>query len=331
MLHCTRIALFLIALSSATPAHAASGEAAALLALRPLDMRVATIGDRLAVANAPICRERQFQTGLTIHDLSQYSLRARAAAIAAFGLEAGPAVLALAGRGAAIRAGLRLDDVLLAADGTPLPRSSVRVHDSFGPTERIIEALEAAFADGAAELVVRRGRHNLLVRVKATPGCASRFQMIPSASRAAKADGRYVQLTSALVEYTRDDDELAALIGHELAHNILRHRARLNAAGVDRNAHVHSPRDARLFQITELEADRLTVHLMDRAGYDPAAAIRLWTRQSREPRSTASGSHPAWPVRIRTMEAELAAIRQARARGEQAPAPIAEPPLVTRN
>lgn len=331
MLHCTRIALSLIALSSVTPLHAAPGDAAALLALRPLDTRVATIGDRLAVANAPICRERQFQAGLTVHDLSQYSLRGRPAAIAAFGLAAGPAVLALAEGGAAIRAGLRPDDVLVAADGVPLPRPSARLHDSFRPTERIIDALEAAFADGAAELTVRRGARNLLVRVAARSGCASRFQMIPSAARAAKADGRYVQLTSALVEYTRDDDELAALIGHELAHNILHHRPRLNAAGVNRDARVHSPRDARLFQFTELEADRLAVHLMDRAGYDPAAAIRLWTRQSSEPRPMASGSHPAWAVRIRAMEAELAAIRQARSRGEQAPAPVAEPPLVSGN
>jgi hypothetical protein len=331
MLHFTRIAWFLIALLSATPLHAAPGEAAALLALRPLDGRVATIGDRLAIANVSICRERQFQPGLTIHDLSQYSLQGRPAAIAAFGLEAGPAVLALADGGAAIRAGLRLDDVLVAADGVPLPRPPARVHDSFAPTERIMEMLEAAFADGAADLTVRRGRRGHMIRVRAIPGCASRFQMIPSAQRAAKADGRYVQLTSALVEYTRGDDELAALVAHELAHNILRHRARLNAAGVDRDARVHSPRDARLFQLTELEADRLAVHLMERAGYDPAAAIRLWTRQSREPRSMASGSHPAWPVRIRAMEAEIAAILRARARGEQAPAPVAQTPLDSRN
>jgi predicted Zn-dependent protease len=259
-----------------------------------------------------------------IHDLSLYSRAGRPAAIAAFGLNRGPAVLALAQQGAAIRAGVAPDDILIEADGAPLPRPRGDVHGSFAPTERMIEALEAAFADGAADLLVRRGRDKISIRVEGVAGCASRFQVIPSSRRTAKADGRYVQLTSALVEYTRGDDELAALIAHELAHNILRHRARLNEAGVDREAQVHSPRDARLFQATELEADRLAVHLMERAGYDPAAALRLWTRQSREALGAPTGSHPDWATRIRVMAEEIAAIAAARGRGEQPSPPLTQ-------
>ena len=168
------------------------------------------------------------------------------------------------------------------------------------------------------------------IRVQADAGCASRFQVVPSLKRAAKADGRYVQLTTALVEFTRDDDELAALVAHELAHNILQHRARLNEAGVDREAPIRSARDAELFQLTEFEADRLAIHLMARAGYDPAAAVRLWTRQSREPQGIRTGSHPSWASRIRVMRAEIAAIAAAKAKGTAARAPLPEGPLQTR-
>jgi len=324
MLQRTRIICLLVAglITGGALADPVQKEAAALRGLRSLDARVASAGDRLAVANASLCRERQTQIGLVIHDLSQYSRSGRRAAVAAFGLDRGPGVLALAERGAAHRAGIALDDILLAADGVPLPRPPGDVYDSFAPTERIIDALEAAFADGAAELTVRRGPATRSVRVAGVPGCASRFQMIPSPRRAAKADGRYVQLTSALVEYARDDDELAALVAHELAHNILRHRARLNEAGVDREAQVRSPRDARLFQASELEADRLAIHLMERAGYDPAAAIRLWTRQSSEARGVPTGSHPSWATRIRAMSAEISAIADARRRGEQPVPPL---------
>lgn len=287
-----------------------------------LDARIASAGDRLATANVPLCENRAVQLGLMVHDLSQYSRAARAEVIAAFDLDEGPGVLALAEGGAAARAGLRVNDVLLSADGADLPRPAPHVHDSFAPTERIIETIEAAFADGVADLRVRRRGTEQVIRVRGTVGCASRFQMVPSAQREAKADGKYVQLTSALVEYTKDDHELAALIAHELAHNILRHRARLNAAGVDREAPTLSPRDARLFQATELEADRLAIHLMHRAGYDAQAAVRLWTRQSKEPREPARGMHPEWSTRIAAMQEEIAAIAAAAARGEQAPAPL---------
>jgi predicted Zn-dependent protease len=85
-----------------------------------------------------------------------------------------------------------------------------------------------------------------------------------------------------------------------------------------------------LFQLTELEADRLAIHLMERAGYDPAAAVRLWTRQSREPPGPRSGSHPPWTVRISAMQAEIAALRQAKASGTAARAPLPDGPLTDR-
>jgi hypothetical protein len=333
MLQRTRIAgLFALALMASTaPVRAAPDATVLLRALRALDNRVATIGDRLAIANAPLCRQRQHQHGLAIHDLSQYPLAGRPAVISAFGLDRGPAILALAAGGAAARAGLQLDDVVIAADGSPLPRPARDVYDSFAPTERMIEALEHAFADGAAVLEVRRGAAVRRFRVEAVSGCASRFQVVPSEKRAAKADGRYVQLTSASVAFTRSDHELAAFIAHELAHNILQHRVRLNQAGVVWDAPVRSPGEARLFQTTEFEADRLAIHLMDRAGYDPAAAVRLWTRQSREPQGPRSGSHPSWASRIAAMEAEIASIRRARADGRAARVPLPEGPLRARS
>lgn len=301
-----------------------------LRVLRTFDARVASIGDRLATANASLCHERQYQHGLALHDLSQYPRASRREVSALFGLNQGPAVLALADGGAAARAGLRQDDVLISADGSPLPRPAAGVHDSFAPTERMIETLEAAFADGVAELEVRRNGAVQQIRVRAAAGCASRFQVVPSDTPAAKADGRYVQLTTSLVAYTRDNHELASLVAHELAHNILKHRVRLNEAGVDRNALTLSRRDARLFQLTELEADRLAIHLMERAGYNPAAAVRLWTRQSLDPQWSKSGFHPPWTKRIEVMEAEIAVIQKARAEGVAARAPLPDGPLENR-
>jgi len=322
-----RILLALGAALLVTTPTTAGDVGAALEALRALDARVATVGHRLATASAALCRTRQWQTGLLIHHLSQYGRGQRKMLTSVFGLQGVPAVLALAASGPAQRAGLRRDDEILTADGAPLPRPAPEVENSYAPTERILAALEAAFEDGAAELAVRRGGRSFTIRVPAEAGCASRFQVVPSERRAARADGHYVQLTSELVEYTQGDDELAALVAHELAHNVLRHRARLNVAGVDRGLLAPFGRNGRLFRKTELEADRLAVHLMARAGYDPGAAVRLWTRQSADDRRRIEGTHPDWSTRIMAMQSEIAAIDAAKAAGGSATPPLPDGPL----
>ena len=301
---------------SAAPAPAQPGEAGSLAELRSLDRRVATIGHRLAVASLDLCHERQWLPGFAVHDLSQYGRDYREAAIRSFGLDWGPGVLALAQGGPAERAGLLPDDVLVAADGAALPSGPPPERRSFERAEQVIEALEAAFADGSAELDLLRGGERRALSVGSEQGCASRFQVLPSRSLNAHADGRWVQVTSAIAEYVADDDELAAVLAHEFAHNLLRHRVRLNAAGVRRGFLGNFGRNARLIRETEAEADRLSVYLLERAGYDPEAAVRFWSRFGRRGLNIfGSPTHPNWRRRIALFEAEIARIRAERAAG----------------
>ncbi|HEV7660414.1 MAG TPA: M48 family metallopeptidase [Allosphingosinicella sp.] len=288
-----------------------------LAAMRALDQRVATIGHRLAVASLGLCAERAWLPGLAVHDLSQYGADFRPAAIRAFGLDAGPAVLALAAGGPAERAGLRADDILLAFDGRPPPRGAPGRGGSFELMERILAALDEAFADGRATIEIRRGGARLAIEIAAEQGCATRFQLIPGRSLNARADGRYVQLSTAIAEYVADDGELAAVLAHEFAHNVLGHRIRLDEARVRRGILGNFGRNARRIRETEIEADRLSVYLMERAGYDPQAAVRFWSRFGRRGLNfLGSPTHPNWRSRIALIEAEIAAIRRARAAGQ---------------
>lgn len=304
-------ALFVLA---ATPV-AASATQPAADSLWRLDERVLTAGHRLAVAASDLCASRQYHSGFAIHDLSQYG-GAHRRALAATGLADGPAVLALVAGGPAATAGLQRGDVILAADNVALPRAADGTENSFAPAERIIEALEQAFSDGRALLAIQRGGVAQVVDVPAALGCASRFQVVPSERLNALADGRYVQLTSALVA-AADDDELAGLVAHELSHNILRHRVRLNAAGIDRGLLQHFGRNARLTRETEREADRLAVYLLVRAGYDPAALIRVWTRVAPRSGSLLPGTHPRWRERIAAVRSEIAEVERLRSAGRE--------------
>ena len=284
-----------------------------MLALRAFDSRVATIGHRLAVASQDLCADRQWRPGIALHDLSQYSGASREVAVRAFGLDRGPGVLALAAGGPAERAGVRADDILLTVDGQPLPVPEDR---SFEAMEPLLDAFEAAFADGAATLGLWRDDRTVTIIVPAELGCVTRFQVIPARSPDARADGRYVQLHEGLGRYVRDDSELAAVIAHEFAHNVLRHKARLDALNVRRGASGNFGRNAVLIRETEVEAERLSVHLLHRAGFDPEAAVRFWTHFGRRGLNfLKSPTHPSWRGRIALFRQEISAIRSAEAAG----------------
>ena len=284
-----------------------------MLALRAFDARVATIGHRIAVASLDLCSQLQWRPGVALHHLSQYSGRSREAAARDFGLDRGPGVLALAAAGPAERAGVRVDDILLAVDGAALPTPEGR---SFEAMEPLLDAFEAAFADGAATLDIFRAGQTLRITVAAEQGCATRFQAIPARSPDARADGVYVQLHDGLARYVRDDSELAAVIAHEFAHNVLRHKARLDALEVRRGASGNFGRNAVLIRETEVEAERLSVYLLHRAGFDPEAAVRFWTHFGRRGLNfLKSPTHPSWRRRIALFEQEIRAIRSAEAAG----------------
>jgi len=315
------VAASLALMFGATTAGAADSKVDGLLAMRAFDQRVTTIGFRLAVASGDWCAERQWLPGLELHDVSQYGADWREAARAAFALADDPAVLALAAGGPAERAGVRLDDHVLSLDGMLMPAAGDGRPGTFDRAERILDALDAAFADGEARIAIVRDGAALSIEFRGEQGCPTRFQLIPSSRLNALADGRYVQVTTALADYVEGDDELAAVLAHEFAHNVLRHRARLDAARVARGFLGNFGRNARLIRATEDEADRLSVYLLDRAGYDVEAPVRFWSRFGRRGLSFLNApTHSDWRTRVRLFEAEIAKIRAARAAG-QTPAP----------
>ena len=224
-----------------------------------------------------------------------------------FGLGAAPAVLAVAPGSPAEAAGLKEGDALIAAGGTALPASAkASARADFTRTAAVQRLLDAAFARGPATLSIRRGGTLLELLVTPARACPSLFQVIPDAAMNGEADGEYVQVSTELVALARNDDELAAVLAHELAHNILGHRARLDALHVDRGLFSMFGRNARLIRATERDADRLGVYLLARAGYDPGRAMAIWRRlHSSSPSFVPDPTHPRWSERLAVMQQEL--------------------------
>lgn len=295
---------------------AAADTADGLRALQALDTRVATAGYRLAVAGAPFCAPATGQLGLALHDISQYAGNAQDDARRAFGLGDLPAVLAVVPGSPAGQAGVRVGDELVAVGGVAVPDADGA--RSYARMGALAEQLDVATATGAVTLALRRAGAPLTLTVTPAPACPSRFQLVPSDGFNAEADGTYVQITSRFALFAADDAELAALLAHELSHNILRHRVRLKAAGRKRGLAGMFGRNARLSRAAELEADRLAAYLMERAGYPTAALISVWTRLRREHGLGIfrNPDHPGEKERIAAMQAEIDRIAALKAAGE---------------
>lgn len=278
---------------SPPPSAADAGGTGYYPALAHQEARLATIGYRLTTANARWCPQNTPQPGWILGDLRRFKPGDRAAAGKAYATADGPFIAAIAPGSPAERAGLTRGTRIAAIDG-----DAISTPDK-GPTIRIDTAIVRLYTlDPAAPWTVTDA-NGRLYRLAAAPGCASAFRIELDGAQAA-ANGILVRVTLKLARSIAADDELAAVVAHELAHNILRHRDRL--AG---------DRSADRVRRTEFEADRLSVWLMADAGYDPAAAIRFWQRHKKP--LIRAGSHPPRNERIAAIESEMAAMRTARA------------------
>lgn len=297
-----------------------ANQGAALAALQRQDASVATAGFRLARANLALCADRGFLSGITPHYLSQYDAAYREAAARQFRLDARPSVLAVAAGSPAEQAGLHAGDRLLTVDGQPFAAVRARGDSGvFDDTEQALDLIDHAASDGTLALRIERGDRASDIAIRLVEGCGSRFQVVPGDNLKAQADGAYVQISAGSVAFARGDGELASVLAHELAHNMLRHRVTLERQGALRQG-LFGPgaRNARLIRATEIEADRLSPYLMANAGYDPRDAVRYWQRHGAErgDRWFRTGTHPRWRERVKLIEAEVAQIEAARAAGE---------------
>jgi len=276
-------------LSSAV-APAAANEDARLRLLAREDLRVASLFYRLQRAAEPDCFDKGHAAGIVLHDLAQYAPAVRGRAAVLFGLGDRVAVAAVVPGSAADRAGLQAGDALIAVDGERLP--VVALDSQKADASRDVAAL---LARGAATLTVRRDGAERTLTLLPETSCAGRIQLMPSSRADAREGAGLVTVTTELVELFDRDDELAFLIGHELAHIALRHEDK-GGRGQER------------------EADRLGLEIAARAGFDPGAAAEALARvgAARHQAFRFDPGHPSLASRLSALREQASALETRR-------------------
>ena len=284
----------ILALISAPAIAAPKAETvAAYRAIAAQDARLATVGHRLANANAPFCGNKMgFNPGWVLHDIAQYP--DAEAAKAAFVFAQPVEVAFVVAGGDAETQGVKAGDGLI--------RIGNRDIASFAQSKPLgVQRLDAVrtLLNGLwgpsylAPLRVQRSAETRELLFQLNPVCASHFWVDASNAIEAGADGDQVRITSALIDFVASDDELAAVAAHELAHNLLGHPT--GSA---------TTRKSKSITATEIEADRLSMWLLTNAGYDAQAAVRFWQRCGAKS-CVGLFRYPGWKKRVAGIKAEI--------------------------
>jgi len=143
--------------------------------------------------------------------------------------------------------------------------------------------------------------------------------------------GKIVFFTGILQALQLDDDEVAQIMGHEMAHALREHArermgktaaTRLGTSVISGLLGLGSTGDAlvnmggKLLTLEfsredESEADLIGMELAARAGYEPQAAVRLWQKMGEANRGAPPqflSTHPSASTRIRDLQANLARV-----------------------
>lgn len=293
------------------------------------ETRVAAAGQRIAVAARPDCgNDLKPVLGVFFAGPMSFDSEYRSAAVSAFDLEPPARVLSVVPGLPGEKAGIREGDVIIEFGGITLPLYE-------NPNEIMARILAAARnRHEALTMTVRRGERELSFRLKPALACSHPILFSPDDSVNAFADGENVYVNRGLVRFIDNDDELATVMAHEFAHNLLEHssskaqnrvvgavggfmldvlaaaagvntQGEFTKLGADAGGQAYS-------QAFELEADYLGIYILARAGYDIERAPNMMRRLgSVDPDSIVyAGTHPTTTHRAIALTQAVAEIKR---------------------
>ncbi|MFK4002337.1 PDZ domain-containing protein [Qipengyuania sp. NPDC077563] len=297
----------LVLIAACNPAMGGPGRASAPLAsplktFQDKEVRLYEIGYRLASANAPYCERTEPTLGFLIHDAGAYDDDNRVRE--EFGLVGDIGVQAVAPYSPASDAGIKINDTIIAIDGQPVASFQRDPEETWRRALDIRRKISASASSGSVPVEWSSSDTGVQrADLEVAKVCKSQVELL-SKSDSALADGTRILVGDRFPGLAYSDDELAAVLAHEMAHNVLNHIEFLVENGRSGNRGRNSERDA----------DRLMPWLLANAGYDPGAATRMMQRYG--PRHSGgifrSRSHDGWDERVSLIQTQVQAVNRIR-------------------
>jgi membrane-associated protease RseP (regulator of RpoE activity) len=212
------------------------------------------------------------------------------------------------------KAGLKPGDRIVNINGNALSEKK------FEEVKAIIQQ-DQANTEKSVNIVVERDNQIMEFNIKPISCCKYNVMLVPDDSINAFSDGKNIIFTNGLVRFTENNDELAFVVAHEIAHNVMGHvsKKRGNVAigsvfdvllaiglGVNTGGAFGKMGAAAYSKAFEYEADYAALYIAARAGYDVSSAPNFFRRMAAEhPKSTEKNfgaSHPSNPERFIAMD-----------------------------
>lgn len=223
-------------------------------------------------------------------------------------------VIAIAPGSAAATAGFQEGDGLVSLNGWPIPtgkEAPAKLHERF----KELTAKKAGLS-----FMVERGKETRALSLTPDAVCDYTYQATEKAEVNAFADGKGIYIEAGMIRFVQDDNELATVIGHEIAHNMMEHSTKgqgnqalgtvvdilFAGLGVNTQGAFGSLGRRAFSQEFEAEADYVGLYLTARAGFKIEDSPYFWRRMAVQYpgtiQSNHAASHPASPHRFLALE-----------------------------
>ncbi len=291
---------------------------------------VKSIGFKVNSSNADICNKTDFKSGLTFANENVMGLNIAKFFPTKINLGSRVSIIDIVKDSPADKAGLALGDVIIEVDDFIFPEGK-------NALKKISKHFKDVKEKQVKTIKVDRKGEILTFNVNQKKICNYPIIFTQDKIVNAYADGKSIIMTQGMVDYARDDNEIAMVIAHELAHN---DRGHLDAkkkntlimgsigfildlmtiyysggtAGGDaQNTELWSKIGSQAYSVEfEKDADYGGVYYAYRAGYDISQVKNFWERiGSENPKQIAiSSTHPATAERYLQIEKTVEEIKK---------------------